>query len=30
MVKSFVVNDGAHFTEDRPGSTRDVSVRKIQ
>jgi hypothetical protein len=30
MVKSFVVNDGAHFTEDRPGSTRDVAVRKIQ
>jgi hypothetical protein len=30
MVKSIVVNDGAHFTEDRPGSTRDDAVRKIQ
>lgn len=30
MVKRLVVNDGAHFTEDHPGSTRDVSVRKIQ
>ncbi|KAB0486185.1 conjugal transfer protein TraX [Pseudomonas reinekei] len=29
MVKRPVVNDGAHFTEDRPGSTRDVAVRKI-
>jgi len=30
MVKGLVVNDGAHFTEDRPGSTRDDAVRKIQ
>ena len=30
MVKRLVVNDGAHFTEDRPGSTRDASGRKIQ
>ena len=30
MVKGFVVNDGAHFTEDRPGSTRDVAVRTLQ
>jgi hypothetical protein len=30
MVKCPVVNDGAHFTEDRPGSTRNVSDRKIQ
>jgi hypothetical protein len=30
MVKRLVVNEGAHFTEDRPGSTRDVTVRKIQ
>ncbi|MNI25325.1 TraX protein [compost metagenome] len=30
MVKRPVVNDGAHFTEDHPGSTRDVAVRKIQ
>lgn len=30
MVKSFVVNDGAHFTEDRPGSTRDVTFRTLQ
>ena len=29
MVKRLVVNDGAHFTEDRPESTRDVSVRKL-
>jgi hypothetical protein len=29
MVKSFVVNDGAHFTQDRQESTRDVAVRKI-
>jgi hypothetical protein len=25
-----VVNDGAHFTEDRPGGTRDVAFEKIQ
>lgn len=30
MVKRLVVNDGAHFTEDHPGSTRDASDRKIQ
>jgi hypothetical protein len=30
MVKSFVVNDGAHFTQDRQESTRDDAVRKIQ
>lgn len=30
MVRRLVVNDGAHFTEDRPGSTRDVTVRKLQ
>ena len=30
MVKRPVVNDGAHFTEDRPGSTRDVTVRTLQ
>lgn len=30
MVKSLVVNDGAHFTEDHPESTRDASDRKIQ
>jgi hypothetical protein len=28
MVKRLVVNDGAHFTEDHPGSTRDASDRK--
>ncbi|KQV19586.1 hypothetical protein ASC74_20870 [Pseudomonas sp. Root329] len=30
MVKNLVVNDGAHFTEDHPESTRDASDRKIQ
>jgi hypothetical protein len=30
MVKRLVVNDGAHFTEDHPGSARDASDRKIQ
>jgi hypothetical protein len=30
MVKRLVVNDGAHFTEDHPGSTRNVTVRKLQ
>jgi hypothetical protein len=30
MVKSSVVNDGAHFTQDRQESTRDDAVRKIQ
>jgi hypothetical protein len=30
MVKSFVVNDDAHFTQDRQESTRDDAVRKIQ
>ncbi len=30
MVKRLVVNDGAHFTEDHPGSTRDASDRKTQ
>jgi hypothetical protein len=30
MVKRLVVNDGAHFIEDHPGSTRDASDRKIQ
>jgi hypothetical protein len=30
MVKRLVVNDGAHFTEDHPGSTQDASDRKIQ
>jgi len=30
MVKRLVVNDGAHFTEDHPESTRDASDRKIQ
>jgi hypothetical protein len=30
MVKRLVVNDGAHFTEDHPGSTRDASDRKLQ
>src|SRR5471032_2650456 len=30
MVKRLVVNDGAHFTEDHPGSTRDASDRKIR
>ena len=30
MVKCLVVNEGAHFTEDRPGSTRDVTVRKLR
>lgn len=29
MVKRLVVNDGAHFTEDHPGSTQDASDRKI-
>jgi len=29
MVKGFVVNDGAHFTEDRLESTRDDAVRKL-
>jgi hypothetical protein len=29
MVKRLVVNEGAHFTEDRPGSARDVSVRTL-
>lgn len=30
MVKSIVVNDGAHFTQDRQESTRDDAVRKIR
>jgi hypothetical protein len=30
MVKSSVVNDGAHFTQDRQERTRDDAVRKIQ
>jgi hypothetical protein len=30
MVKRLVVNEGAHFTEDRPGSARDVTVRTLQ
>ena len=30
MVKRLVVNEGAHFTEDRPGSARDVTVRKLR
>ena len=30
MVKRLVVNDGAHFTEDHPASTRDASDRTIQ
>lgn len=30
MVKRLVVNDGAHFTEDHPASTRDASDRTLQ
>lgn len=30
MVKRLVVNDGAHFTEDHPASTRDASDRTFQ
>lgn len=30
MVKRVVVNDGVHFTEDHPASTRDASDRTIQ
>jgi hypothetical protein len=30
MVKRLVVIDGAHFTEDHPGSTQDASDKKIQ
>ncbi|MBV7477121.1 conjugal transfer protein TraX [Pseudomonas sp. PDM31] len=29
MVKCLVVNDGAHFTQDRQESTRDVAFKKI-
>ncbi|RKS19872.1 TraX protein [Pseudomonas sp. WPR_5_2] len=29
MVRRLVVNDGAHFTEDRPGGARDVTVRNL-